>query len=67
MPEGYIAYIRHLKPVPGQLPDVTYDYVSNESHIGWHMALTQDRSEAYVFDADELLLVDQMGFKIKKI
>lgn len=51
----YIVYSSDIKPSKnkGELPDVIYNYISNESLIGWHYTLTKQRENAYLFDETE--------------
>ncbi|MGN7183660.1 hypothetical protein [Cytobacillus kochii] len=52
----YVVCSSHMKPskVEGDFPDIAYTYISNDSHIGWHYAITPDREQAYIFDESEI-------------
>jgi hypothetical protein len=36
--------------VKGELPDLVYQYIANDSMIPWHYTVTQDKEDAYIFD-----------------
>lgn len=69
----YIVCSIHIKPAAkkGQLPDISYSYIANESHIGWHYTLTNERENAYVFDEEEIkdaeFIANCWGMKIQKL
>lgn len=52
----YIVRSSSLFPAKnkGDLPDVRYNYIANDSHIGWHYTLTNKRENAYIFDESEM-------------
>ncbi|KMK77609.1 hypothetical protein [Alkalihalobacillus pseudalcaliphilus] len=47
----YIVRSSHLIPskVKGELPEVVYNYIANDSSIGIHYTLTRERDYAYIF------------------
>jgi len=55
----------------GNLPDIIYTYISNDSDIGWHYTITHERENAYVFDESLMryaeFIADCWGMRIKKI
>lgn len=69
----YIVYSSHLKPSKnkGELPDISYIYISIDSNYGWHWSLTNERKKALIFyesqkkDAD--FIADCWGMKVKKL
>ena len=52
----YIVYSRVLIPSKkkGELPDIAREFISIESHIGWHYSVTPCRERAYIFEEFEL-------------
>lgn len=69
----YIVCSSYLKPSKkkGQLPDVGYIYIADDSAIGWHYTITNDHENAYVFDESEIdqakFIADCWKMKIKKL
>lgn len=67
----YIVYSSYLSPskVKGELPDVTYEYIANDSMIPWHYTFTRNIEKAYFFDefekdkAKEIALLWSMKMK----
>lgn len=59
----FIVCSSHLKPskVKGELPDISYTYIANDSHIGWHYTLTNEREQAYVFVESEMKEAEIIG------
>lgn len=70
---NYIVCSSRLLPskVKGDLPDVLYTYIANDSHIGWHYTLTNNRENAYVFDESEKAIAEFLSdcwkMQIKKL
>jgi hypothetical protein len=52
----YVVCSSHMRPskIKGELPDVLYQYIGNDSMIPWHYTLTKNKEEAYLFDDFEL-------------
>lgn len=46
----YVVYYSRMKPVKGELPDIIYEYISNDSDINWHYTFTRNIEDAYYFD-----------------
>jgi len=69
----YLVYQSYIKPsnVKGELPDVIYEYIANDSTIGWHYTFTKKIENAYFFDDFELELakdiVEIWNLKLKKL
>ncbi|GIN88671.1 hypothetical protein J6TS2_50570 [Heyndrickxia sporothermodurans] len=57
--------------VKGELPEIIYEYIANDSMIPWHYTFTRNIKDAYCFDhfeaneAKEIALLWNM--KIKKL
>lgn len=70
---GYIVYSINMRPaaVKGQLPDLSYTYIANDSNIGWHYTITRDRERAYIFDESEMseaeFIASCWGMKLEKL
>jgi len=73
MEQGYIVVQSNLVPskAKGDLPDVVYNYIANDSHIGWHYILTNKRERAYIFLESELddakFIADCWRMKVEKL
>ncbi|WP_416149475.1 hypothetical protein ACM26V_00300 [Salipaludibacillus sp. HK11] len=54
--EEFIVCQSYLKTskIKGKWPDVVYSYISNDSDIGFHHTLTNDREKAYIFGESQL-------------
>lgn len=69
----YIVYSSHLKPSKkkGELPDISYTFISIHSDYGWHWSLTQDRERALIFHEwqkkDAEFIADCWGMKVKEL
>lgn len=48
----YVVYSSHMKAskVKGELPDIIYQYIANDSMIPWHYTFTRNIKDAYLFD-----------------
>lgn len=48
----YFVYSGRLKEskTKGELPDIIYEYIANDSMIHWHFSFTKDIENVYVFD-----------------
>jgi hypothetical protein len=69
---NYIVYSSGIKPpkIKGEFPDIIYNYIANDSTIGFHYRLTSKRDNAYEFDDTELnhakFIADCWNMKVKK-
>lgn len=52
----FVVCSSHMKPskIKGELPDVVYQYIADDSHIGHHYTITNQRDKAYEFDGSEI-------------
>lgn len=70
---NYIIYSSHLKAskIKGELPDVSYTYIANDSHIGYHYTITNVREDAYIFDETEIkhaeFIAGAWSMKVKEL
>ena len=48
----YVVHYSQIKPskVKGELPDIIYQYIANDSMIPWHYTFTTNIEKAYIFD-----------------
>jgi hypothetical protein len=48
----YVVCSSHMKAskVKGNLPDIIYEYIANDSMIPWHYTFTRNIKDAYYFD-----------------
>lgn len=69
----YIIFQSHLKPskLKRELPDIVYEYIGNDSSIGWHYTFTDVIEKAYIFDDFQHSLVKDiarlLNMKIKEL
>jgi hypothetical protein len=69
----YVVYSSQMKAskVKGDLPDIIYQYIANDSMIPWHYTFTRNIKDAYNFEdfetdeAKETALLWNM--KVKKL
>jgi len=59
----YVVYQSYIKPskIKGELPDVIYEYIANDSAIHWHYTFTKNIEKAYFFDDFEIDLVNEIA------
>lgn len=52
----YIVFETYLEKssIKGDLPDLKYLFISNDSDIGYHYSLTNNIDNAYIFDEKQL-------------
>ncbi len=57
--------------IRGELPDVVYEYIANDSSINFHFAFTRKIDRAYLFDDFELDKAKEIAWllnmKVKKL
>lgn len=69
----YIVCSSHLIPskIKGNLPDIVHIYIADDSHIGWHYTITNERKKAYEFDELEMefakFIADCWRMKVEKL
>lgn len=72
---GYLICLSHLVPskAKGELPDVAYEFVANDSAIGFHYTFTRDRKQAFTFDSDAYtfeevkVIADLLQMQVKEL
>ncbi|WP_342441258.1 hypothetical protein MHB65_18045 [Lysinibacillus sp. FSL K6-0075] len=59
----YLVYQSYMKPskIRGELPDITNEYVANDSDIRWHYTFTKDIENAYFFNDFEVDLAKEIA------